>query len=97
MIRNTELMKAILSFVETNQKQRGGLDVELDGYTDFEIAYHIALLSEAKYLEVPREFDKIDLSNKYVSRLTWAGHNFLAKLNTPISLVPPESEERKTL
>lgn len=78
MVRNMELVKAILLFVEQNQVD-DSVSVEVEGYSENEIAYHIAILSEAGLLKPNPDFDASRVS------LTWAGHELLAKLNTPVS------------
>ena len=76
MKRDLDLIRLILLEVEKNENYLRPIDVEAEGYSPEQIAYHIDLLGDAGYLT---------LSNKQHLRgfgvspksLTWAGHEFL--------------------
>lgn len=75
MKREMDLVRGILLFVEENIPHGRQVEVKIEGRSEAEIAYHIALLHEAKFLEA------IDTSGTgedwIVLRLTWTGHEFL--------------------
>jgi hypothetical protein len=76
MKRDLDLIRLILLEVEKNDNYQRPVDIEAEGYSPEQVAYHVMLLGEAGYLT---------LSNKQHLRgfgvspksLTWAGHEFL--------------------
>ena len=76
MQRDMDLIRKILITVEEATSTLGTIEVKIDGYTEQQIAYHVALLREAGLLHA------VDLSSKsglrfLPTRLTWEGHEFL--------------------
>jgi len=76
MQRDMDLIRKIMLAVEEAASTLGTIEVKIDGYTDQQVAYHVALLREAGLLHA------VDLSSKSgldfrPTRLTWAGHEFL--------------------
>ena len=75
MKRDMELVRKILFAVE-GKGFDDGLDLQIDGYSDQEISYHIMILDEAGLLKGIEQSATSDLC-WFVERLTWAGHEFL--------------------
>ena len=76
MQRDIDLIRKILLEVEKKDTPTGWIDIEIDGYSKEQIAYHVKLLSEAGYLEAKDLTTKDGFDWKPVS-LTWLGHDFL--------------------
>jgi hypothetical protein len=76
MKRDMDLARKILMEVENNPEPfKWSPRLNMEGYSDKEIAYHVKLLSEAGLIEA-----KIHPSNAAVymiKSLTWNGHEFL--------------------
>jgi hypothetical protein len=74
--RDIDLIRLILLEVEKNENYMQPIDIQAEGYSPEQIAYHVGLLGDAGYLT---------LSNKQHLRgfgvspksLTWSGHEFL--------------------
>ena len=76
MKRDIDLARKILLELEDTPYELGGFDLELEGYSPNQIAYHIMLLNEAGLIEA------LNMSShsgpKWIpKRLTWAGHEFI--------------------
>ena len=78
MKRDMDLIRAILLLVEVESSGYAPQNLEVEGYTQEEIGYHISLLGEAGLAVV---HDVTDFGSKSptgkIIRLTWAGHEFL--------------------
>ena len=76
MRRDPELIKSILSKIEECDTYNQFLIINIDGYSDNEINYHILLLREAGLIIVG---ETATFGNPYNApmRLTWEGHEFL--------------------
>lgn len=75
MKRDMDLVRKILLKVEMNQSANDIVEVHIDGYSEDQIAYHIAILTEAGLLENIHNGRIVPVN--ITSRLTWAGHDFL--------------------
>jgi hypothetical protein len=71
MKRDMDLIAKILAEVE-NFPANGG-HVEVDGYSDEVVDYHIALLSASGYIR--------HTLKRHVEGLTWRGHDLCDELN----------------
>ena len=85
MERNTELLKAMLQYMEEVGTIDGEVHSfpEIQEYTPEQIAYHAYLLEDAGF----------GLINSYMGvwsfrHLTWAGHDFLDRLKAGLTLSP---------
>ena len=77
MKRDMDLIRAMLLAVEGDPHGRAP-EIEIAGYTQEEIGYHAVLLGEAGLAVVIEMTGFSDQSpTATVSRLTWAGHEFL--------------------
>jgi len=76
MKRDMELVREILLKVEESPYDGGFHDVEIEGRSHQEIAYHVMILHEARLIEAINltTMDGIDWKPR---RLTYAGHEFL--------------------
>ena len=76
MIRNMDLARKILFELEKAPFKTGWAEIQLDGYSQDEIVYHVMLLAEAGLI---RAIDVSHGSNNIWRpvRLTWEGHEFL--------------------
>jgi len=55
---------------------KGSIPIEVNGYTDDEISYHIQLLNENGFIDAADH----NTSNRYcwrAKKLTWIGHDYL--------------------
>ncbi len=79
MKRDMDLIRKVL--LETESNIHGFAPrklMEIDGYTQEEIGYHIYLLGEADLAKVINmTFDQSDSPSAQMLNLTWAGHEFL--------------------
>ena len=76
MKRNMDLIRTILLEIEKVNYEGGWINLQMAGYSDNEVSYHVMLLTEAGLI------DAIDLSTNTVfawapKRLTWYGHEFI--------------------
>ena len=84
MKRDFQLIRKLLLEIET---QSNGIDVvtlvDIKGYSDKQVQYHLALLDEAGLI-VAHDVSSGDGLNFIPVRLTWEGHEFLdnARNNT---------------
>jgi hypothetical protein len=76
MQRDIDLIRKTLFEVEKKDTPTGWIDIEVDGYSKEQIAYHVKLLAEAGYLEAKNLTNKDGFDWQPVS-LTWQGHDFL--------------------
>ena len=89
MKRNKELIKKILLFFENADWPNGNYNVNIDGYDENVIKFHVEILVEARFLyrykQDPVAFaidrassDFPPIARKYpAERLTWIGFEFL--------------------
>jgi len=71
-----DLARKILFAVEDYAEPNGYADINIEGYTNKEISYHIKLLSQANLIEAFDMTDSTGFDWKAKS-LTWEGHQFL--------------------
>jgi hypothetical protein len=78
MTRDMGLVRQILFAVERDPHGFAPDEIKIEGYTEEEIGYHSLLLIEAGLLEGEETTAMGHRSpNACVTRLTWAGHEFL--------------------
>jgi hypothetical protein len=76
MKRDFELVRKILTCIEESEGVGHQVNVDIDGYTEDQIMYHLMLLSQADLIfatDVPMQH-KIYIMAR---GLTWEGHEFL--------------------
>jgi hypothetical protein len=72
-----DAVRAVLLAVEANNgTPRGWIDIEIPGFTEVQVSYHVELLSEAGFLEV-QDLSHIGSYEWKPKRLTFAGHEYL--------------------
>lgn len=78
MVRDLDLVRAILLELDKVPFRAGWVDLEIDGYTPEQIAYHVLILADQGFIEA------VDLSTHDSPwpdwrpvRLTGQGHDFL--------------------
>jgi hypothetical protein len=77
--RDMDLVRAILIVLDDHPSGYAPHKIEIDGYSDEQIGYHIYLLGQAGLLDVSDASSLDGLSPKAIPHsLTWAGHEFLA-------------------
>ena len=76
MERDMDLVRKILLEVEKIPCTGGFYRLELEGYSDQQISYHLFLLAEAGMVEIVDGSSKSGIQ-ALVKRLTWEGHEFL--------------------
>jgi hypothetical protein len=77
-----ELVREVLLAVEAIDKPRGMFELEIPGWSDQEISYHVMLLEEAGLLSAI----SVGGMNNFkwaASRLTYSGHEFLETVRDP--------------
>ncbi len=79
MKRDMDLIRKILLITESDSHGFAPQKpMEIDGYTQEEIGYHIHLLGEADLAKVINmTFDQSDSPSAQMLNLTWNGHEFL--------------------
>lgn len=78
MKRDLELIRKILFKIEDTVDNVGKFNLQVDGYTMEQVAYHCSILYEGGYIHacnVQSNGDAVYLFS--VGRLTWEGHEFL--------------------
>jgi len=79
MKRDMDLVRQILIFIEDHEHGFAPPQIEIDGYTDEVISFHLLLMGEADLLKVIDVSAQQDLSPRcIVERMTCAGYEFLA-------------------
>ena len=78
MKRDMNLIRELLFVLEEEPSGFAPEDVEIKGYTNEQIGYHILLLIEAGFIEGQKTVTYGSSSPSAIAtRLTWAGHEFL--------------------
>lgn len=80
--RNLDLVREILLWVEGRPEGRNvGWKINIDGYSDEEIGYHVYLMNQAGLLIATDATFQESLSPYWIpNALTWDGHDFLASI-----------------
>ena len=79
MKRSMDLCRGILQAVEREHTgPRWSGQIQIEGYNEYEIAYHIELLKDAAYLEARVDRAMGNYIGHQIFRLTMSGHDFLA-------------------
>lgn len=76
MIRDMSLVRQILLELEQDTRWGTIAEVEIDGYPDDLVSYHVKLLGEAGYIDAV-DFSSSGAVDWRVRGLTWSGHEFL--------------------
>lgn len=77
MERNMDLIREIMLQVEqSNEDPRGWVDIEVEGFSNQQISYHVKLLENAGLLEA-HDLSSMDGILWRPSCLTWEGHEFI--------------------
>lgn len=76
MKKDMELIKEILLAVEDANTFTENLKVDIEGYNEKQINYHVMLLGEAGLIKTTY-YSADDIPYWYPVRLTWEGHEFL--------------------
>ncbi len=78
MKRDMDLIRKILLAIEAHpEPEYWDVPLNIEGYSNKDIAYHVKLLSEAGLIEA-RKQEIIGYPTQWeVNALTWAGHEFL--------------------
>ncbi len=81
MQRDMELIRKILFKIEDTVDNVAEYDLEIEGYTIEQVAYHCSILYEGGYIHAYKgEYAGNGLYSFSVGRLTWEGHEFLDKI-----------------
>lgn len=81
MKRDMELIRKILFKVEETVDNVAEINLEVDGYSMNQVAYHCALLFEGGYIhDYEGQYASDDIHSFGIGRLTWEGHDFLDKI-----------------
>lgn len=77
MKRDMELIRKILIAIEEDPNEpMGWIDLEIEGYEDQVVSYHIELLYRAGMVGA-RDLSSMSGYEWKVTKLTWSGHEFL--------------------
>lgn len=80
MKRDPDLIREILLQVEAaDAMPLAVLEIELEGYSQNEISYHIQMLAEAQYLRA-KNFTTLNSYEWKAQSLTWEGHELLGAI-----------------
>lgn len=78
MKRDMDLIRKMLLQIESDEHGFAPKEIEITGYTQEEIGYHAILLGEAGLAKVvDLTSDGSDSPEGMITRLTWAGHEFI--------------------
>lgn len=76
MKRDMELVRKILLAVEEAEDIEGGIQPEIEGYSDAQVTYHSGLLYNAGLITA-MDASSMDGPAYIITGLTWEGHDFL--------------------
>ena len=76
MKRDLDLIRQILLEVEKKEKPIGWIDIQVKGYSNEQVAYHVKLLAVEGYMNAKDLSTKTEFDYKPI-RLTLRGHDFL--------------------
>lgn len=76
MKREMDLVRAILLKSEESENTKGFVDLELDGFDNAQISYHVVIMEDAGLIKAMNLTTTQGVKWRPVS-LTWAGHEFL--------------------
>jgi predicted transcriptional regulator len=74
--RDFDLIRQILRSIEDNPRPNEWISIEVDGFDEETISYHVKLLHEAGLIEA-KDLTTKDGFNWMPVSLTWQGHEFL--------------------
>ena len=81
MQRDMELIRKILFKIEDTIDNIGKNNLQIEGYTLEQVAYHCSILYEGGYIHVCNvQYSGNKVHLFCVGRLTWEGHEFLDKI-----------------
>lgn len=78
MKRDLDLVRQLLPVIEERDLFRPG-DGAFSGYSDQDVAHHLIITHEAGLIEGRESREICQRMDFVVRRLTWNGHDFLAK------------------
>lgn len=83
MKRDMDLIRSILLKTEENPSPDEAIEgLEIEGYDEKTVAYHVQLLARAGLL-IAEEAQAQDLYEWHPIALTWEGHDFLESIRDP--------------
>ena len=79
MKRDIELVRSILKWIEEREEGRNiGWQIEIEGFNEEQIGYHVYLMGQAGLLEVADTSSSDSRSPEAIPiDMTWDGHEFL--------------------
>ena len=77
MRRRMELIRALALKMEEVDEAVDTGEIAVEGFTQEEIIYHCILMKEAGLIDCPDDWQTVDNIGMAVTRLTWAGHDFV--------------------
>lgn len=81
MKRDMELIRKILFKIEDTVDNVGKTNLQIEGYTKDQVAYHCSILYEGGYIHACKiQYVSNEIYSFSVGRLTWEGHEFLDKI-----------------
>jgi len=81
MQRDMELIRKILFKIEDTVDNIGKNNLQIEGYTKEQVAYHCSILYEGGYIHACNiQYGSNEVYLFSVGRLTWEGHEFLDKI-----------------
>lgn len=84
MKRDMDLVRSILMTVEEHQHGFAPRDVAFEGFTEEQIGYHAYIMIEGGLVEGADVTTRgSDSPEAIITRLTWAGHEFLESAREP--------------
>lgn len=76
-----ELIRKILFKIEDTIDNIGKTNLQIEGYSKEQVAYHCAILYEGGYIHACNiQYGSNEVYSFSVGRLTWEGHEFLDKI-----------------
>lgn len=83
MKRDMELVRKILFKTEETVDNFAEYNIEIEGYTKEQVAYHCALLNDSNFVyDYGSQPVGGEIYSFGVGRLTWEGHEFLDKIRS---------------
>jgi hypothetical protein len=83
MKRDMDLIRKILFKIEEEVNNTAEFNIDIDGYTLNQIAYHCSILFDGGYITDYKALTADDEIDDFgVGHLTWEGHEFIEKIRS---------------
>lgn len=96
MKRDMDLIREVLLAIESKDGSFDAINLEIEHYDSKQISYHIHILSQAGFVESKSICTQGNEYNCLVYNLTFAGHEYLDSMRSPIIWLRGKHISKKT-